>query len=77
MATFSVDGFTWEAQLPKPGADLPTRAEAEAALEALSLTALQSKYGRAAAAALKVADYGQCVSCCAAAEEAADPERWS
>lgn len=74
---FHVNGFSWEASKPLPGQRFVSRREAEAAMDALPATALSTSHYREAAAAFSVADYGHALSCCWAAEEAADPARWS
>lgn len=74
---FYVNGFSWEASKPLLcGPPMASRAEALAALDALSSLALTTKYGGEARAAYSVADFSHCLSCCEAAEEKASPERW-
>jgi hypothetical protein len=77
MATFSVDGFSWEANLPRANKVLHTREEAEAALDRLGPPATNTKHYREAMAAWSVCDYTHVVRCCDAADEVGSAERWS
>lgn len=68
MATISSAGFTWETSFA-PG----SRADAQAAVDALSAEARRSRLGQEAVAALTACDYAHALQCAeAAAREEAE-----